>query len=184
MNSSDYARVFRLNSYKSDNEKYIADNFKNANNSIDSFKVTNEEIDSLALKHKFSFICPMNGSGEYKFIPMNLFSGFESNPFTSSKRLSDINFGFKRVITANTYISIPSDFIIDVLPKSIRLINADKTVDFTREIILDAPTQKLLIRIKIDFKKSFYTADEYGDIKEFYKKMFDLLNEQIVIKTK
>lgn len=184
MQSADYARVFRLHSYKRNNESYISENFKKSSFLIDSFKIMNEDLDSLALQHKFNFSVPLNGSGEYTFIPMTFFSGFESNPFLSNKRFSDINFGFKRYISSNTYVTIPANFIVDVLPKSIRLVNPDNTVDFVREIFMDEPTRKLLIRIRIDFKKSFYTAAEYEEIKEFYKKMFDLLNEQVVLKTK
>jgi hypothetical protein len=115
---------------------------------------------------------------------MTLFSGFESNPFVSDKRFSDINFGFRRSISSIASIQIPREFIIDVLPKSIRLVNPDKTVDFVREIMMDEASRKLVIRIKMDFKRSFYPADEYETIKEFYKKMFELLNEQVVLKTK
>lgn len=184
MSSADYARVFRLHSYKRNSESYISEHFKKSNFQIDSFKILNEDTDSLALQEKFDFKVPINGSGEYKFIPMTFFSGFESNPFVSSKRFSDINFGFKRYISSTALIQIPTDLIVDVLPKSIKLVNPDNTVDFTREIILDEASRKLLIRIKIDFKRSFYPVDEYDSIREFYKKMFELLNEQVVLKTK
>jgi hypothetical protein len=62
--------------------------------------------------------------------------------------------------------------------------NPDKSVVFTRELFRDPDDKKIVSRIKMDFKKSHYTVDEYEDIKEFYKKMFDMLNEQIVIKKK
>ena len=81
MSSADYARVFRLHSYKKDRESYISENFRKSSILIDSFKVLNEDIDSLALQQKFNFIVPIDGSGEYKFIPMTFFSGFETNPF-------------------------------------------------------------------------------------------------------
>ena len=151
---------------------------------IDSFNVLNEDKDSLALQHKFTFATPMDGTGDYKFIPLNLFSGFESNPFISDKRFSDINFGYKRTISVNTFIGVPPDYIIDAIPKSIQLVNPDKNVLFIREIFKDEQSNKIISRIKMDFKKSHYTVAEYEDIKEFYKKMFEMLNEQIVLKKK
>ena len=39
-------------------------------------------------------------------------------------------------------------------------------------------------RIVVEFKRPFYTPEEYPDLKEFYKKMYALLDEQIVIKKK
>lgn len=42
----------------------------------------------------------------------------------------------------------------------------------------------LTLRIDLDFKKPFYTTDEYEMFREFYKKLFDLLNEQFVVRKK
>lgn len=185
VSSLDYARIRRLERYYSDNTKYVDENFKRRPSiSIDSFEVINQDIDSLALQHKFSFSTPLEGTGDYKFIPLNLFSGFERNPFISEKRFSDINFGFKRTVTVNTFVTIPDGYMPDVLPKSVQLINPDKSVVFVRETFNDSATSRIISRIKMDFKKSHYTAGEYDEIKEFYKKMFDLLNEQIVLKKK
>lgn len=184
MQSSDYARISRLKSYKKDSAHYVSEHFKKAANKIENFKMMNLEMDSLSLQHNFNFATSLVNSGDYRFIPMTLFSGFESNPFVSNKRFSDINFGFKRFISSTTYIQIPPDFTVDVLPKSTRLTNPDNTVDFVREIVMDQASRKLLIRIKMNFKKSFYSVEEYDTIKEFYKKMFELLNEQVVLKTK
>ena len=41
-----------------------------------------------------------------------------------------------------------------------------------------------MVRINLDFKKPFYSAAEYGGFREFYKKLFDILNEQFVIRKK
>ncbi|MBC7827180.1 MAG: DUF3857 domain-containing protein [Chitinophagaceae bacterium] len=186
VNSMDYARIRRLERYSNNSSKYIDEVFKQSRTSvnIDSFNVLNEENDSLSLQHKFIFVTPLDGTGDYKFIPLNLFSGFERNPFISDKRFSDINFGYKRTISVNTFISLPPGYLIDALPKSIQLVNPDKSVVFSREIFRDDASNKIMCRIKMDFKKSHYTADEYDDIKEFYKKMFEMLNEQIVLKKK
>jgi hypothetical protein len=186
VSSVDYARVRRLERYFRNSSTYIDDSFKKSRASIaiDSFKIVNEDNDSLPLEHKFGFSTTMEGTGDYKFIPINLFSGFEQNPFISNKRFSEINFGYKRNILVNTVVDLPKDYIIDAIPKTIQLVNPDKTVMFTREIVKDNSSNKVVSRIKMDFRKSYYTADEYSDIKEFYKQMFDLLNEPIVIKKK
>lgn len=185
VNSSDYARIRRLERYYNDNTKYIDDNFKRRPSiNIDSFEILNRDVDSLALQHKFHFTAPVDGTGDYKFVPLNLFSGFEHNPFISEKRFSDINFSFKRTITVNTFVTLPDGYVPDALPKSIQLVNPDKSVVFIREIFTEASTNRITCRIRMDFKKSHYTSDEYGEIREFYKKMFELLNEQIVLKKK
>ena len=40
------------------------------------------------------------------------------------------------------------------------------------------------INMAIEINKTVYAADEYDMVKEFYKKMFDLVNEPIVLKAK
>ena len=40
----------------------------------------------------------------------------------------------------------------------------------------------LVVRYIIDYKKTRYTKDEYPSIRDFYKKMYEMLNEQIVLK--
>ena len=184
ISSSGYARIRRLERYSRNNTKYIDENFKQrASTVIDSFEVLNQETDSLALQTKLKFSAPLEGTGDYKFVPINMFSGFEHNPFLSNKRFSDINFSFKRYILYTTVINIPNNYIVDAIPKSIQLTDPEQSIVFSRELAKDA-NNKILCRIKIDFRKSHYTVDEYDNIKAFYQKMFDLLNEQIVLKKK
>lgn len=183
--SHDYARVVKIEKYKKDYGAYL-NSFRDAvpNGEIDSMEINNTEIDSLAMQHKFNFSLPLNQSGDYVLVPTNLFTGFQANPFLSDKRLSDINFGYRREIKLYSHLVIPDNYSIDAVPKSIQLVNIDKTVKFTRQIYTDEKKQNTVIRLSIEFEKSFYTAEEYSEIKEFYKKMFDLLNEQIVLKKK
>ena len=42
----------------------------------------------------------------------------------------------------------------------------------------------LQFSMSLVFKKPYYSGEEYEGFKEFYKKLFDLLNEQFVIKKK
>ena len=183
--SHDYARIIKIEKYKKDYNKYL-NSFSDAvpNGSIDSMVINNIKIDSLPMHHEFNFSLPLNQSGDYLLVPTNLFTGFQTNPFLSDKRLSDINFGYRRQISLYSNLAIPENYTIDAVPKSIQLVNMDKTVKLTRQVFTDDKKQNMVAKISIEFEKSFYTSDEYPEIKEFYKKMFDLLNEQIVLKKK
>ena len=186
INSSDYARIDRLAAYQRDKNKYLNEYLKKniSGISIDTFEVVNEKIDSLPLQQKFQFQIPVNSTGDYKFVPLNLFTGFEVNPFVAKKRFSDINFGYKRNINLNIYVDVPEGHEIEALPKSMQLVTADKDVLFSREVYHDKPSNKILTRVRMEFKRSFYESGEYEALKEFYKKMFDILNEQLVFKKK
>jgi len=185
INSAQYARLERLRDWQRGRERYL-DGFRKTGSSIkvDSIGLKNEKVDSLPLSQQITFTTPVTSTGDYLFVPINMLSGFESNPFISNNRFSDVNFGYRQHINFSTYIDIPEGYAIDALPKSLQLINSDKTVVFVRELFNDANSNKVLARVRIEMKKSLYTVDEYGELKEFYKKMFDLLNEQIVFKKK
>ncbi|MGK2862143.1 MAG: DUF3857 domain-containing protein [Chitinophagaceae bacterium] len=184
MSSKDYARVERLKKYRQDKEKYIDENFHKyiPGVLIDSFALQNEQDDSLMLIHKFTFQSALQQTGGYMFLPANLFTGFETNPFVATNRFSNINFGYKQSVSLNAIIQVPPGLVIDALPKPLKMVNEDNTITVTRQIINDEANNKLLVRINIDMKKSLYTVDEYEPLKEIYKKMFVLLNEQIVFK--
>lgn len=184
--SNEYAKILRLPKYRSDYENYINVFFRNrlANGKIDSMEIINADNDTLPLQHSYRFSIPLNQTGEYLLVPFNLFTSFQSNPFISDKRLSNINFGFRQEVNLNVYINLPDNYTVDEMPKSVQLVNRDKTMLLTRQLFKDEPNKRIIARLILDFSKSLYPAEEYGDIKEFYKKMFELLDEQIVLKKK
>ena len=185
MTSQHYARVQRLGSWKRNTPKYLESLKKDGSSmKIDSFSLKNQDADSLPLQQYIRFTSNVTATGDYLFVPVNLLSGFETNPFIATNRFSDVNFGYRRDVGFSTYVDIPEGYAVDALPKSIQLVNTDKTVFFMREMFNDANSNKVLARIRIELRKSLYGADEYDELKEFYKKMFDMLNEQIVFKKK
>ena len=186
LTSHDYARVKRLREYYQGKEKYFEDNFRKhiTGIQIDSFALKNEQIDSLQLEQEFSFHFSAQQTGEYFFLPVNLFSGFEKNPFVANNRFTHINFGYKQYLSINTIIQLPKTVTVDALPKPVKLVNGDETVVLTRQITKDESNNTVVARINIELKKSLYTTAEYDAVKDFYKKMFALLDEQVVLKKK
>lgn len=69
---------------------------------------------------------------------------------------------------------------IDALPQGVSMTMPDKSISFKR--IVSEQDGQILIRFNIDFAKSIFSVDEYPAIRDFYKKMFEMLNEQIVLK--
>ncbi|RYY28072.1 MAG: DUF3857 domain-containing protein [Chitinophagaceae bacterium] len=183
MSSFDYARSRKLQAYQSNPAGYIK-TLKGATGAIniDSFELKNTETDTLPLQQKFLFSTALNNTGEYTFLPIAFFSDFSSNPFLSDIRFSKVNFGYRQSHSMNAFLELPAGAIVDALPKPIRVSNSDKSIVFTRNILHDAKTQKIVSRITLDLNQSEFSAEDYAALKEFYKKMFDLLNEPVVIK--
>jgi hypothetical protein len=184
VNSFDYARVQRTPKLKEGKDKFIAHYFtaNNPGTVIDSISFENEDVDSLPLIQKFQFSQPVNSSGDYTYFSANLFSGLEKNPFITDSRFSDVFFGTNQEYHIIGNFFIPEGYTFEELPKNIRMIMPDTSITITRRVATEK--NQLSTRITLQFKKPFYTPEEYADFKEFYKKLFDLLNEQFVIRKK
>jgi hypothetical protein len=184
LNSYDYARLQRIPDARKDKAKFLTKYFTTDNPGavIDSLEFDNLDADSLPLVQKIKFSMPVNASGDYKYFSINLFSGLEKNLFVADNRFSDVFFGANQSYNIVANVTIPPGYEFETLPKSTRMIMPDTSISITRR--LAAEGNQLAVRISLDFKKPFFTVQEYPDFKEFYKQLFALLSEQIAIKKK
>ena len=184
INSYDYAKNGRLKNWLEDKSGFKDFYFVKPYNNIklDELEVNNVNNDSLPLEQKVKFNLPLNKSGAYTYFTLNLFSGLNNNPFLADERQTDIDFNYRQEYTIYGNYTIPDGYIFEDLPKNISMIMPDTSIIFSR--FVSAEDNALSVRITLEFKKSFYSAQNYDYFKEFYKKLFDNLNEQIVIKAK
>ncbi len=184
--SYDYARDYRLRNVRTksivENEKLFSGNVTGLN--FNDFKTENEDVDRNQLTTKGSFSLPLNNSNEYYFLSANLLTGLSDNPFINENRFSNINFGYKQSIRLTYHIKVDKKFVIDALPKSVKLKNSGGDIAFTRMVFDDKELNEIQIVSTFEIKQNLYPADQYATIKDFYKKLFDMLNEQIVLKKK
>ena len=61
-------------------------------------------------------------------------------------------------------VNLPANYRLDAVPKGIKLVNADRSVTFSREFFYE--NNQLLTRIKVDIDKTLFTVNEYPEIKE------------------
>ncbi|CAN5357436.1 hypothetical protein BH11BAC3_BH11BAC3_40390 [soil metagenome] len=184
--SFDYARVEKIQEYKRDKKKFISDNFEVPGTTIGAKDVTVENMDkdSLGFIQTARVSGNLNTTGEYSFVPLNIFTGYSTNPFISTNRFSNINFGYRRLLNFNITFQLPETYMIDELPKSMRLITPDKDISFLRQVEYSKEDNQVRCIMQIEFKESLYPADAYPMIKEVYQKLFDYLKEPIVLKKK
>jgi hypothetical protein len=183
INSFGYNRIKSLKNYKTDGEKKYTDYLRDNNNSlkVSALKFENMEVDTLPLIQHVNFNLDLTGSDEnYIYFPTNLFSSLRSNPFLSETRLTDIEFGYRPNYSSVGLYKIPANFKAEALPKSVSMMMPDSSITF-RRIVAHDDTQ-ISVRIVIDYKKSTYEKDSYPEFFDFCKKMYEMLNEQIVLK--
>lgn len=182
VNSYDYGKNVQLHKYK---KGTLKESFKASDDITlitDSLLVKHADNDSLPLEQHLWLSGNVQPSGDYAFIPYHLFTGLGKNPFTADKRQTDIDFNYPKQYTINGSIIIPENYSFDDLPKNMRMIMADTSIALTR--ILQKDQNILTYRVIIDFKRPVYTVEEYLDVKEFFKKLYEALEEKIVLKKK
>jgi len=184
VNSADYARMDKLKAFKADKEKYLRSHFIVDGTTISGKEpeLRNIDNDSLALEQQCKVSGTLNTSGGYHFLPLNLFTGFDFNPFVGDNRFSNINFGYRRSVVVNVFIDLPHGYTIDALPKSVKLTNPEKDIVYVRQVEYDSTAHSLRCLMQFQFSNSLYDAGDYPVMKEMYKKIFDYLKEPVVLK--
>jgi hypothetical protein len=183
INSFSYNRIKSVESYKTDGEKKYIDYLRDNNNSlkVTSLKFDNMDVDTLPLTQNIGFNLDLTGSDDnYIYFTPNLFTSLRTNPFLSDNRSTNIEFGYRSNYVINSTYKIPANYKVDGLPKSVSMSMPDGSIMFKRLAATDNGT--LVVRYIIDYKKNIYFKEDYPEIHEFFKKMYEMLNEQIVLK--
>jgi hypothetical protein len=182
----DYSRLEKENQIRIDRNRFIHSNFEEPYSKlrVDSLKVENLDNDSLPLNQLIGFTHQLEQSGQYIMLHCNLLSGMEKNPFITNKRFTQINFGCNRSLTFNEAFDIPDNVAPEELPKDIFLIMPDTSISVMRNIQLAPDRRKIILRIKLEMNRSLFEAEDYPAVKDFFKKLYAILDEPIVLKKK
>jgi hypothetical protein len=183
LNSFSYNKSADLELHKDlDEDKYKEFLTNNDNNlKITSLKLENAEVDSLPLTQTIEFRLDLPGTDDkYIYFNPNLFTSLHDNPFISESRESDIDFGCSNIYSINGRYKIPAGYKIDAMPKSLNLVNPDKSVTFKR--IVGQEDDIIVVYYVINFKQAIYKRADYPGLHDYFKKMNEILNEQIVLK--
>ena len=143
---------------------------------------TGNTNDALPLDANVFFSGVLQRSGDYAFLPYTLFSWFGKSPFVADKRQTDVDFGYTQQYIMSGSYTIPANYAIEELPKNIKMIMPDTSIIMSR--ITQQQDNTVMYRLSIDYRRPQYSAEEYAPLKEFYRKLYALLNEQIVLKKK
>jgi hypothetical protein len=183
MTAYSYNRINDIKKYKTDGEQKYIDYLRNNDNNIKiaGLKFENMEVDSLPLSQNMDFKMDLTGSdGTYIYFTPSVFAPLRTNPFLSESRMSDIDFGYRDNFSMVGNYKIPAGYKTDALPKSVTLQMPDQSITFRR--IIGEQDGAIVVRFVIDYKKSIYFKEDYNQIHEFYRKMHEAINEQVVLK--
>lgn len=183
INSYNYNRKDAVDKYKTDGEKKYTEFLQDKDNNlhISSIKFENMEVDTLPLLQVVDFKLDLAGSDEtYIYFNSNLFTSLRKNLFLSENRQTDIDFGYNNSYVIGGVFKLPAGYKTDALPKSATMSMPDNSIVFKR--ITAEEDGVISLRYSIVFKKSLYFKEDYPEFHDFFKKMFEMLNEQVVLK--
>lgn len=149
---------------------------------IDSLIQENADNELEPLIHRFNFTYKLSTANEYHFLDPFFLSNFRRNPFNDSLRRTDIDMGSNQSYIMYLYLTIPDDYQIDDLPKNILIRSNDSSMLFKREILRQ--NNVLVFRNSFDILRTVYAKEEYPGIKEYFKKIYGVVNDNIVLKKK
>jgi len=183
INSSSYNKLRSSWAYKSRGaEKFIDSLQKTSDNlKISSLKIENTTCDTLPLTQKINFSIDLPASGDnYLYLNTNLFCLAGKNPFINEERFSDIDFEHLNNLSVSSTYHIAEQYKIESLPKPTTVVMPDQSIVFRRFVAQQNGV--ILVRYAITHKSVRYPLKDYPDLRGFYKKIYELLNEPIVLK--
>ncbi|MGN6177553.1 MAG: DUF3857 domain-containing protein [Mucilaginibacter sp.] len=182
INNLSYSRIQNISRYKSDGETKFKDYLTDKDNNlkISSLKIDNMDVDTLPLVQNINFNLDLSSDDTYLYLNPNLFTEMHKNPFTNDVRKTDIDFGYQDNLSYNGIYKVPTGYTIEGLPKSISMTTPDNSIIFRR--MFGQQDGSIVVRYTVQFKKSIFFKEDYADYHEFFKKMYEMMNENIVLK--
>jgi transglutaminase-like putative cysteine protease len=180
--SKNFAKSERIEAYKKSSTDYISYYYVPKDGlTIKESKVNNTYNDNKPLVEEIEFESKLNTTGEYAYFSLNILTGKEKNIFASPTRNSDILFGYNQSFSYSGLISIDeNNYEFDELPKNKKLISPDSSIIVRR--VLEKQGNNLNYLFEINYKQPYYPASNYPVFFEVQKLLFQILEEQIVLK--
>lgn len=143
---------------------------------------TDENADDILkpLLEKFNFTYKVTQTNNFYYFQPLFLASVRDNPFTAATRQTDIDMGCNQQFIFQMALTIPPAMAYENLPPGILLRNSDSSIIFKRQSIIEE--QQAFIKITIEYNFPHFKKEEYASVKEFFKKMYALLNEQIVLR--
>jgi Domain of Unknown Function with PDB structure (DUF3857) len=182
ISNAGYARNIAMKRYKDDKFSATLERNEGIDVKIDSHAVSNETDELLPFDQRFIFTGNLQATGAYFFLPYNLFNDIGENPFTQQGRLTMIDLDFPKKYHISGTCILADEYTVSELPKNRNIILFDSSIVVIRETKQVGNT--ISFDLILDFRSPVFSAGQYLLIKEFYKQLYDILNDRITIMKK
>ncbi len=179
----DYAKSYKLDTTLLDDER--EEKFmdkKPLGLKILASKQENSGIADDPLFETIDFTYEPQNTGDFYFIDPQILTAKNKNPFLSDKRITDLDFGCNQMFVLNMQIHFPSSFQAENLPKNMTIRAPDSS--FFYKVTYTADKENVYMSQLFEIKRAMFSKDEYPGIQDFFKRMYGLMAEEIILKKK
>jgi len=152
---------------------------------VPKFAVAERENVAKPLAVDYEFAQPAddsNTAGVLYLSPLRDFIG-EQNPFRHDDRQFPVDFGAAQDETTMMTLNLPAGYELAEIPKPAVVEMPDGGGRFIYSVSSSAPGVVQLTS-RLNLRKTMYGAEEYANLREFYRLMLAKHNEKLVIKKK
>ncbi|MBH8557575.1 DUF3857 domain-containing protein [Hymenobacter negativus] len=137
----------------------------------------------LALDYEFTQPADDNATADLLYLsPLREF-GTEQNPFRHDDRLFPVDFGAPQDETTMVTLTLPAGYELAEMPKPTVVDLPEGGGRFICTVTAGAPGVVQLTS-RMSLRKPVYAAEEYAQLREFYRLMLEKQNERLIIKKK
>lgn len=178
----DYAKTIVLDSTDEEENKDQFVRSKMGDLKILSKKQLVPQIDADPLQEDIEFSFAPQQTDKFYFINPDFFSSDKNNPFLSNSRNTDIDFGCNQKLALTLLISVPRSFEIESVPKNLTVRAPDSSFFFQRFTSVD--TSGIFMSQTFEIKRSIFGKEEYAYVQEFFKRVYAMKAEEIILRKK
>ena len=147
---------------------------------IDNYTIKYDRDLQKPIKESFTLLSDDDFSTKPKIsLKPILISRISNNPFKLKERLYPVDFGYKRSITQRINIEIPKGFSVIKLPKEIMLKLPNNGGSYIYKV--QQKEKKINIYSKYIIYKKIFSSEEYFGLKDFFKKIIEIENSEIIL---
>ena len=181
----DYARSDRLDSSRKEEESAGKEKFLDKNPIGLKIISTKQELTSDPedpLFETIDFTYELQNTNEFYFINSQLFIQKNQNPFLAEKRNTDIDLGCNQLYMSTMQIDLQGRYEVEHLPKNIVLRAPDSS--FFYKAVYSNDAKNIFISQTFEIKRAIFSTKEYPGVQDFFKRMYGLMAEEIILKKK
>lgn len=165
-------------------EDEIIESFEKKNTGflVEEYDVNNLENNEQELEEKINGMLSerMTLAGDMIYFNPCLFEKYDENPFKTEERKYPVDFAYpwdNRIVFS---YDIPENWQVESLPESISIKLTNDAGRFIYSI--QQLGNKLIFNQSFTIANSMFTADQYKELKEFFRLIVDKQQEQVVLK--